>query len=141
VTRSSPAEVAESAGKDYLDIPAFLRRTGDEGPPQPSRNPLAAALNARYPGFFGGALDIGSLAELKALGLDPRLLAELSAWVDHKTPEALVVLALLQALLERDTGKRLSRHVQRLIRRAVKETQIPEPLRVEVGLLAQRWGL
>jgi len=139
--KSRNSEAPESAGQDYLDIPAFLRRTGDEGPPPPSCRPLAAALNARYPGFFGGVLDIDSLAELKALGLDPKLIDELSAWVDKKTPEALLVLALLQALLERDTGKGFSRHVQRLIRRAAKETPIPEPLRVEVGLLARRWGL
>ncbi len=115
----------------FFDMPVFLRRqAGDHAgtelaveiislsdPVEIGR--LVAAVNARYPDAMTAArLDIGTLAELVALGLDETIDDALSALVRKRVTERDIVTIFLATLSASDYGKGFSRHVRRLIRKA-----------------------
>jgi Ca-activated chloride channel family protein len=89
---------------------------------------LSAALNARYSDTVSNELDITQIAELVELGLDPQLGEWLLGLVDDRTSERQVVIAFLLSLLDGPAGPLLSRHVQRLIRRAGRELNLERRL-------------
>ncbi len=126
-----------SESMDDLDVPAFLRLALDYEPPQG----LTAVLNHRYRARFGGTLDLYRLSELQGLGLDGRLIDDLRGLTGSAGGERLVVIAFLAALVGTATGKGLSWHVRRLIRRAAREAPIGAELQRAVGLLVKRYGL
>jgi Ca-activated chloride channel family protein len=117
-------EVAECASFDLGDEFAFLRRKPTAG----EDAALAAGLNARYPDAVAAELDITQVAELVELGLEPELGEWLLGLVDSGASERQVVITFLMGLLIGPTGSALSRHVQRLIRRAGRDGKLDRRL-------------
>ena len=122
---------------EYLEIPAFLRRQGDQGKekevqakrrstPSTSLDRIVAALSARFPDSRAVELDINTLDDLAAIGMEPEVLTRLADLIDGGEPEEVVVLAVLFVVASSPEGKHLSRNAQRLIRRASRN---PSPNR------------
>jgi len=104
---------------DYLDVPAFLRRQAPTG-----FDYLVSSLNARYPETTTVELDIATIAELVALGLDPGVADALLDLISKRVTERDIVAVFLAILSGSDYGKGFSRHVKRLIRVADKQTEL-----------------
>ena len=104
---------------DYLDVPAFLRRQAPTG-----FDYLVSSLNARYPETTTAELDIATIAELVALGLDPGVADALLDLISKRVTERDIVAVFLAILSGSDYGKGFSRHVKRLIRVADKQTEL-----------------
>jgi Ca-activated chloride channel family protein len=107
---------------ENLDISAFLRRQPD------SFEPLVSALNSRYPDSTGSRLDIQTISELVALGLDEEVGEELLELRTSSVTERHVTVAFLTAMSGSEHGEGLSRHVKRLIRMAGKEVPVSASL-------------
>ena len=104
---------------DYLDVPAFLRRQAPM-----DFDHLVSSLNARYPETTTVELDIATIAELVALGLDPGVADALLDLISKRVTERDIVAVFLAILSGSDYGKGFSRHVKRLIRVADKQTEL-----------------
>jgi len=115
---------AEFASFDLGDACELSRRAPAAG----DLVALAAALNARYTDTGSVELDITQIAELVELGLDPQLAEWLLGVVDAQASERQVVIAFLMGLLDEPIGSLLSRHMQRLIRRARRELKLEHRL-------------
>jgi len=135
----APAQSGIDTDMEYLDIPAFLRRQDDTEGPSAAVIRLVAGLNARYPETHAGTLDIDSLSDLAALGLNAEQIEALFALVEGPTTEREVIVALLIVLLESDAGKGLSRHVRRLIGRAARARPVSKALRTDLRDLLVDW--
>jgi hypothetical protein len=122
-----PDFLCEDAELDYLEIPDSDGLDNPPGRCGSGIEPLIAALDARYAG--AQTLDIRSLADLSALGLDGDLAEGLKALAGRSGDEASAVAAFLAALLDSPAGKALSRHVRRLIRRLVKPAPVDADLK------------
>ena len=89
---------------------------------------LIAALNVRYPDTDTARLDITTIDELVALGLDQEVadtLSDILSRADGKVSEQDIIITLLAILAGSACGKGFSRHVKRLIRAADKQTALP----------------
>ncbi len=62
-------------------------------------------------------LDINTLEDLAAIGMEPEVLTRLADLIEGGEPEEAVVLAVLSVVASSPAGKHLSRNAQRLIRR------------------------
>jgi hypothetical protein len=94
--------------------------------PTRSLQAFVRALNARYPDTESVALDLGTVADLVALGLDEDLADELLVLAVYDAGEQDVVTGFLACLLDHDAGASLSRHVRRLIRKAAKDLNLAD---------------
>jgi Ca-activated chloride channel family protein len=116
----------------YLNADEADSAAGQPQPPASCAGPswslavFVQALNARHPDDDAVALELGTVADLVALGLDDDLADELLALAVDDTTEQDIVLTFLACLLAHDAGADLSRHVRRLIRRATKGSLAPE---------------
>ncbi len=109
---------------DYLDALSSLCK------PTPAKfDRLISSLNARYPDTISAKMDIATIAELMALGLDHEIADALSELVCTDVCERDIVIAFLailagsKAILSGSKykyRKGLTRHVKRLIRMADK---------------------
>ncbi len=82
---------------------------------------LVANLNELYADSSKTHLDISTIDELIALGMEPDTSNQLRALVANGHTEATIFACFLAMLSESASGKDLSRHVTRLIRRANKQ--------------------
>ena len=110
------------ADMEMLDVPAFLGRQRD------SFEPLVSGLNSHYPDSTSANLDIQTISELVALGLDKVIGEELIELTTSSVTERHVTVAFLTAILGSKHGEGLSRHVKRLIRMAGKEVPVSASL-------------
>ena len=100
---------------DWLDIPSFLKEHASADFDQ-----LISSLNGRYPDAIAAKLEIETIAELVALGLDDGMAEVLSELIDTEYSESDIVVVFLVMLAGSEYGKDLSRHVKRMIRKAEK---------------------
>lgn len=122
----SLADALMDEDMDYLDTPAFLGR-------QPAGfELLVETLNERYPESTTAKLDIERVAELLTLGLKQSIGDVLAGLITSRVTEHDVVLAFLVILSDSEFGRRLSRHVKRLIRMADKNIAYDDALVAEI---------
>ncbi len=100
--------------------PAYCRRQSDGTP----FDQLISALNERYPETTATELDIATLSEFKAMGLDLHKYIRLRNLnynvYDKGDYEQELIVFFLMVLVESAYGKKFTRHVKRLIRSAYK---------------------
>jgi hypothetical protein len=97
------------------------------------------ALSHHFPETTSGQLDLHTIAQLERLGLPTGLAGALHGLVAAGHEERVVALAFLQVLVEQGAGAGLSRHVQRLVRQAVRDQPVPAALLDALSAELLRW--
>ncbi len=100
---------------------------------------LVEELNLQYAEEFITRLNINTLDDLTFLGLNQTITDQLGSLISDTAEEGTIVIRFLMELSIREPGKKLSRHVKRLIRRAHRRSS-PVPLSVsnEIYRLIER---
>jgi len=118
--RAMSTGLMDDMDMEYLDIPAFLRREASN-----DFSRLVAGLNDLYSDSSAAHLDIDKVNELVAVGLDQEIADQLLELIADGCDEDSIVVCFLAELSNSELGKSLSRHVNRLIRKANKKNVVP----------------